>query len=462
MLGSRKYRIMKKHLYTIPIALTFLTALFLTEIASSAQVNFTPSMTASEEYNDNVELEPDDETSSSVTTVGIGLLGEILWRRAGIQLDYQPSKIWYSEDDDLDYWRHFASGNVWYDFGRNTRVEVRNTYLRTADPSDESGLVDPDAPLGGSDVEQDLNRQGLEKYYNNVTTATLDHQFGERDNVNLVYSYSVLRNINAPNESGREEHDISGIGAALSYWFSAQWGTEFNGSFSNRNLDPSEDREVWDGFGRVLYSFRRNFDGYVAYRQTFTDYDDGIDDTDYTIYQPEIGIRYQFGPNSYARIGLGYLIQDKDSSDNPEVDDSDSQGFILNSEVYREWAFRRGSIELLTLSGYEQDDAGAEDNGLNIYYEGRVDANYALLRRLMANAFVGYRWDDYPDFEESRTDQTTVAGAGIDYQPLTWLTTRLEYEFLNRDSDEDEDEYTRNRVLFTIILTPEQAFRLYP
>jgi opacity protein-like surface antigen len=455
-------KFMKKHINTIAIALIFLASPCLAKIASSAQINFTPSMTASEEYNDNVELDPDNETSDNITTVGIGLEGEILWRTAGIQMTYEPSKVWYQDNDEWDYWRHLASGNVWYNLGRNTRVGVRNTYLRTADPTDDSGLVDPDAPLGGSDVESDLNRQGVEKYYNNVTIATLSHQFGARDTVDLEYSYSVLRNINAPPDSDREEHDISDIGTALSYWFSAQWGTELEGSFSNRNLDPSEDREVYDGSGRVLYSFTRNFDGFIGYRQTFTDYEDEIDNTDYTIYQPEIGIRYQFGPNSYARIGLGYFIQNKDSSDNPEIDDSDNQGFILNSEVYREWSFRRGSISLLTLSGYEQDDAGSEDNGLNVYYEGGVDANYALLRRLTANASAGYRWDDYPDQEPSRTDKTFTAGVGIEYQPLTWMTSRLEYEYLDRDSDEEEDEYTQNRVFFSIILTPEQAFRLYP
>jgi hypothetical protein len=453
---------MKKNLHTILIALIFLTAPLFAHIASSAQINFTPSMTASEEYNDNVELDPDNETSDYITTLGIGFEGEILWRTAGFQMAYEPSKVWYRDNDELDYWRHSASGNVWYNLGRNTQIEVRNTFLRTADPTDDSGLVDPDAPLGGSDIEQDLNRRGVEKYYNNVTAATLSHQFGARDTIDLEYRYSVLRNINAETDSSREEHDISTIETNLSYWFSTQWGTEFNGSFSNRNLDPSEDREVYDGFGRVLYSFTRNFEGFVGYRQTFTDYEDEIADTDYTIYQPEIGILYKFGPNSYARVGLGYLIQDKDRSDNPEVDDSDSQGFILNSEVYREWSFRRGNIELLTLSGYEQADAASEDNGLNIYYQGRVDANYSLLRRLSANAFTEYRWDDFPDEEPSRTDKTFSAGAGFDYQPFAWMTARLEYEYLDRASDEEEDEYTQNRVVFTIILTPEQAFRLYP
>ena len=103
----------------------------------------------------------EDEESDFLTTVGIGLQGEVLWRAAGIQIDYQPSHIWYRDNDELDYWRHLGIGNVWYDLTRNTRFEARNTYLRTADPSDDSGLVDAEAPLGGSDVDQDLNRRGF-------------------------------------------------------------------------------------------------------------------------------------------------------------------------------------------------------------------------------------------------------------------------------------------------------------
>ena len=448
----------------ITIAFVFLFFPYTSGVSYSAQINFTPSATTSVEYNDNIFLDPEDEESDYITSVEIGGQGEILWRTSGIQLGYQGSRFWYHDNDDENYWRQSANGNAWYDFSRNTRVEVRNTFLLTANPSDETDLIDAENPLSGRDVERDLNRQGgdeqLEKYYNNVTTAQLTHQFGERDNLYLGYSYSVLRNINADDTNTNEEHDISDISAGLAYWFNNQWGTETAGSFSNRNLTIDEDRDVYDGTGRLLYRFTRHFDVFLAYRHLYVDFKDEITETNYSVYQPEIGIFYQFEENSYARIGLGYYMQDKDSNDNPGVDDSDSDGFILNSEAYKAWPYRRGKVSILTLSGYEQDDSGSEDNGLNIYYEGRVDADYALLRRLTADAFFNYRWDDYPDEEEDRTDKTIITGVGLSYQPLTWLTSRLEYSFRDRDSDREDDEYTENRVLFSITITPSQSFRL--
>ncbi|MBL0713173.1 MAG: outer membrane beta-barrel protein [Desulfosarcina sp.] len=429
--------------------------------SDAAQINFRPSVTGSEEYNDNIFLDSTNEESDYITSAGVGLEGEVLWRNAGLQLNYTPSHFWYKDNSDLDYWRHSASGNVWREFTRNTRFEMRNTYLRTANPSDESEQINQDAPLEGRDIDRDLNRRGVEKYYTNVTSARLSHQFGERDNVYLGYSYSVLRNINASTDNDREEHDISGPTAGIAYWFTHQWGTQLDGSFSNRNLDPSDDRDEYDGTARLLYRFTRHLDGFVSYRHTYVDFKNETSDTDYTIYKPEFGIFYPFPENSHARIGLGYYIQDKDSTDNPDVDDNDNTGFVVDSEVYKAWPFRRGNIALIGTSGYQIDDGGSEDNGFNIYYQARVDADYALMRRLTADIFLGYRIDDYPDDEPSRTDYTLNTGAGLSYQPLTWLTSRLEYSYRDKDSDRNEDQYTENRIFFSITLSPDQPFRLF-
>ena len=452
---------MRNYLNLIVLVQLLVIFSFFSEVLFAAQVNFTPSVTVSQEYNDNIFLESEDEKSDWITGAGIGIQGEILWRKAGFQLSNDYSRYWYRDKDEEDYWRNLASGNVWYDFTRSTRLEVSNTYLRTANPSDESNLRDENAPLSGRDIETDLNRQGLEKYYINVTSAELSHQFGERDNVYLAYSYSVLRNINASPENTNEEHDISEPEAGLSYWFTNKWGTELAGSFSNRNLEIAENREIWDGFGRLLYSITRNFDVFLGYRHTYVDFDDEITETNYNVYQPEIGVFYRFDENSYARFALGYLYQDKDSSDNPDVDDSDANTLIVNSEAYKAWPFRRGNIALLTRSGYQQDDGGAEDTGLNIYYQGRAEADYSLFRRLTTDAFIGYRWDDYPDEQPSRTDKTLVTGAGLNYQPFPWLTSRLEYTFRDRDSDSNENEYTENRAFLSITIAPQYPFRLF-
>ena len=85
---------------------------------------------------------------------------------------------------------------------------------------------------------------------------------------------------------------------------------------------------------------------------------------------------------------------------------------------------------------------------------------FAFTPRFSGTATAGYRWDDYPDDEPSRTDKTITATAGLQYQALRWMALNLDYTFRDLSSDDDADEYTENRVIFSITLTPDQPFRL--
>ena len=189
------------------------------------------------------------------------------------------------------------------------------------------------------------------------------------------------------------------------------------------------------------------------------DFDLDSDDTpesDYNVYAPTGGIRYQIEENAQITIGLGYLWQRFD--DNNISDDQ--EGFFINSEIFKTWPFRRGFVTLLGGSGYEIADAGSEDLGLNIYYEGRATTGYNFTTRIAGDLFAGYRWDDYPDEEPDRTDKTISVGTGINYQALRWMNLRLEYNFNDVNSDSEADEYTENRVMFMVTLTPTQPYRL--
>ena len=41
------------------------------------------------------------------------------------------------------------------------------------------------------------------------------------------------------------------------------------------------------------------------------------------------------------------------------------------------------------------------------------------------------------------------------------MILNLDYTFRDLSSDDDADEYTENRVIFSITLTPEQPYRLF-
>jgi uncharacterized protein (PEP-CTERM system associated) len=116
---------------------------------------------------------------------------------------------------------------------------------------------------------------------------------------------------------------------------------------------------------------------------------------------------------------------------------------------------------LTLLSGTDVDNKGDENRGFRIYYDGSVRGDYAFTRRFSGNARVGYRWSDYPDDDPGRTDKTILAAAGLRYQALRWMFLNLDYTFRDLSTDDKEDEYTQNRVIFSVTLRPERPFQFF-
>ena len=152
-----------------------LSMIWVLSTQAAPQFNFYPSATGSAEFNDNINLDDKDESTDMIYTTGLGLRQEVLWQTAGAFLDYAPSYSWYRDDGDLDEWRHLVEASIYKNFTRRTRLNFRNTYLRTTRPSDESDERNADNPRDGRQIEADTNRRGRETYYTNVATVNFNH-----------------------------------------------------------------------------------------------------------------------------------------------------------------------------------------------------------------------------------------------------------------------------------------------
>ena len=436
------------------IACIILTALVVVGVSTTyaAQLLFTPSLTLSEEYTDNLFLTPDNETEDYITRAELGLTGQVLWRTAGLELNYNPSYNKFSDNSDLDYWRHAASFNLWKEIKRNTRLEFRDTYLRTNDPVDATEDIDPDNPLLGSAIELDTNRRGRNEYYNNVANLRLTHQFGTNDSFYLAYEYSLQRDVDIIEGEPVSDNDITTTSAGVDYTFSPKWTMELDGYYEDGDYESLNDRVEYNGELRILYNFDRSLSAFVSYRHTVLDYDEDTDE-DYQIYRPTIGLEKRFQDNTRISIGVGYYVQDFDTSE-------DESSFIANSEIHKRWEYRTVYIDLLGMSGYEIADDGAVDSGLRIYYEGRGEIGYRFSQRFSSNIFSSYRYDEYPNAVPDRVDNTVNAGAELSWQILQWLTAGLTYNLRNVTSDIDAIEYTENSAMLTITMTPASPYRL--
>jgi hypothetical protein len=418
----------------------------------AAQVLFAPTLVLSEEYTDNLFLDSQDEVYDFTTVAGLNLNGQLLWRTAGIELSYSPTYHSFQENNELSYWRHEAGLYTWKQFQRNTRIELRDTYLRSNDPTDESAAIEQDGQPQGPAIATDRNRRGRNEYYTNVAEARINHQFGANDQVYVAYSYSILRDVDTIPGVASEDNDISMPSIGLSYDFSQRWGMEIDSSYAITDYKEHNDRNEYNGNLRLLYRFGRSLSGFVNYRHTNVDFDQATDE-DYSVYEPSIGIRYDFPDDARIEIGGGYYIQDFETSENEE-------GFDITSSIYKRWMFRTGFIGISGGSGYVIDDNGVEDNGLDIYYQGRLELGYNFAATVTGSIYGAYRYDEYPNETPERVEKSASAGLALDWQALHWMFLRLSYDLTDVTSDRAADEYTENRALITIRLAPPSPYRL--
>lgn len=440
----------KKIIFAITIVL-FLTTI---QTLHAAQINFTPTLLLSEEYTDNVDLDPENEEEDYITTAGLALTGEILGRTAGLELSYLPTYSTYENNESYDSWRHEASLYVWKEIKRNTRLELRNTYLRTNDPADETEAIDSEDPTQGPAIESDPNRRDHEEHYTNVAEARISQQFGSDDSFYLAYRYTILREEDVPFGEPVDDNDISTPSAGLVYNFTTRWGMEMDASYASTDYEDEteSDRNEFNGYIRFLHHFSRTLSYFVAYSHTALNYDMDTDE-DYNIYRPSIGVDITLPENAGITIDAGQYIQDFETSE-------DEEGFNIASSIYKRWNYRSGFIGVTGGSGYEIDDDGIEDNGLTIYYEGAVRIGYRFSPRLSSNISCSYRYDDFPNETPERVDQTIVASAGLDWQARQWLNIGLSYSYSNVISDDPLNEYTENSAILTIRMTPTSPYRL--
>ena len=424
---------MKANLLSIITCIAFC---FNFSIVLAADVNFTPRISISEEYSDNINLDPSDEKDDFITTIIPGFSLDIDAKSSGMTLTYDAGYSFYDEYDEYDGWRHSADGTAWTELSRRTRLEVTDTFLYTEDPEDD-------------DDEDFTIRQDRNIYYTNAAGVSLTHQFGENDSLRLGYVYSILEN----DDETLEDNSRHTPSVTLTWWMVPnQWRIdteveytrgEFSGS-SEVN-DPSDDLDEWVGDIRLTRVMSRELEVFAGYTHTWLDYDG--EEVDYQVYEPSVGFNYTWGENATLSLSVGYFTQDRD-------DNEDESGVTINGDLGKTWRFRRSSIRLAGYSGYEQSSFGAENLGFDEYYGAQAMAEHEFSRRIIGDVFSSYRRDKYTDTDDDREDKTIRAGAGLTAQVTRWLSTRLGYTFTNVDSDEGEDEYTENSVILMFTLAP--------
>lgn len=426
---------MKRHLFTILLILT--SASF----TMAAETTFSPRLTVKGEYTDNFYRSSENEEDEYITTVAPGATLALQGATAGLTLSYDPTYVSYSETEEDAKWRHYGvlTGN--WDASRQTHLGLKTSVTISEDPAD--------------DDESSTISRGRNRYARYTGDAGISHRFGREDIVGGGYRVSLLENEEDYVEDSQEHKPYFD----LTKWFGdSRYGLRTHMDYTLGTFNMADERyEQTDGFNsfygylRMMRKMSRQFDIFVQYAHTVTEYDG--DTENYSVYNPSIGFTYDVEKQTTINMALGYLIRDREQSD----DDSEMS---FTGDVKTSWQFTRGTINLAAVSGYRQESFSAENLGFSYFGGADAGLNYDFTRRFGGDLNGRYRYDRYLDSDPEITDNTVDLSAGLSYQVLQWTSLRLEFRHRTVSSSLEEREYDENRVWLSVTFQPENPLRL--
>ncbi len=431
-----------------------LSAALLGATANAYQVTFHPRVTVTSEYTDNRERasteeidDQEDEAEDVITTISPGFALAVTGRTQGITLEYDPYYRWYQESQDDNTLGHSADLEIYKQATRNTRLYIQDSLRYTDDPTIEH--------LDGEQVD----REGREPYYANRTTVGFETQFGRSDVFTLDYNYNILENEEDDLDDSVEKNPT----AALTYYPVRNTGVELMFSFTQGEFDnddddvePADDFENYFVSSRLNQRLSRSSSVFIGYNRTVMDFDKE-EDANYELHYPNAGVSYQLEETTDISISLGYLVTDRKE----ETDElRDDERLLVNADIAKIWSFRTAVLRVTGSSGYDESFFDEDNLGLRVYYDADAIFTHEFLRGISYEIDAGYRVDQYLNTDPDRVDHTRTIGAGLVYSRIDFLTARVDYDYRDVLSDEDEEEYVENRISFSITLTPRNPIYL--
>ena len=471
---------MIRKIYAFGICVVFL--LCAQGVQAGTRLEVAPSLTLSEKYSTNVNLDEEDEKDSWVSSVSPGLTFSWLGKRFSSSITYAPSFVYYDHDESNSTIRHKGVFNTQLKPSKYVDISIRDTFAwtdQTLSDRNETGdgrgigLIDQETDFqdtyytNTASAEIDVSpwrttdfgvsyrnslREEREPYVSHTASGYYEYRFGPKDKVRAGYSYREL-NSRYEDTDDSQSHSPS---LAHDHWFTDHLGLETTGSYtrttySGKNGTEQDDYQELSGSSRLIREFSKHFSGSLVYSHTYH-YSDEDDEGNYHIYDPAVGIDWDITQNSYLKTDVGYFY--RDVVDEDESNREDEQGLSADGEIGTAWRVKRGSLNLTGSTGYDQDYQGAENLGFSVYYQAEATADYQLTEDFSFFAGADLRQDDYRDQDPERTDRRQSYNAGVRYSLTRWLSLSLRNSYRQMDSDDEDQEYKEYRSTLSLSFAP--------
>ena len=408
--------------------------MLLLPVAAAGQTKgtFTPRISVSETYDDNIDLSPDNEDSDWITVASPGFSLLLQSQTTDLTLDMEAGLSYYLQNSNKDTIRYRGRLSWDQQLAENLSLNLNDTLIRSEDPvtQDEGRIVDIS------------NKRDVE--YRNTGQASLSWQFGPQDSLTAGYRNQLLDSRSDDTEDSRANVGFLN----LSNWFVPQFGIDVTSSFSrwefqqpnNFTGTSTEDFRLYQAGLTMNYQWKPQRIAYLRYNISYQDYDEqNINNDNNFVHQPSVGLSLVLGPNMSLGAEVGYWRREFEHKKSED-------GGVLNASFNKQW--EQTSLNVQSNSGYTLDYGTSDNQGFSKYSDNSARVDYELTENLGIFASARYRWQDYT--ETNRTDHTYGGRAGLGYTFRRWLRISLEGGHLRRDSNENNEEFTDNRVTLRV------------
>lgn len=450
------------------ILFSFILLSFLLPISAAQAKMVTqiiPTLTITEEYNDNYFRTDSDTFEEWTTSYELGFTVGFLTKKNQVYLEYNPEYKDYKNQDDRDGLEHNASLYGTFKPTKHTTIKADLAY----DGNDGNNVGDSWEHSAGASVESQLSKTvngflshdysnafeqqvrtgDYKEHETHTTQARIKKAFGAQNSMGLTLNYKAD---NYKNSDADEFKSFEPKGF-IKYWFTRLDGVETNAEFKKKEFENSSDNDYETIAGDVRYirKISRTLDGYVKYRQYLSERTDG----DHVVYHPSVGIDWDITEDSGISLGVGILFHEWDN------ENDDSEDPFIDLDAYKVFNFsRKGSLTITGSSKYEESDEEAASLGYNINYRLGFFMDYMLTKQLSSNIFGSYEIRDFQEQDVDRRDDTAEIGGGLTWSPLKWLQLGANASHTNFNSDNSQrEDYKENIIRVFVRFIPETPIR---
>ena len=171
---------------------------------------------------------------------------------------------------------------------------------------------------------------------------------------------------------------------------------------------------------------------------------------DFIYHKGFIGLHWDASAkiNGDLKVGIGYKDYENDKNWDNE-DYGEETTWIAETKLTYQ-LFQKTQLNT-KLMRQVKDSTSADSTRYTDTMFG-IGAKQMFTDKLTGKVDLSYTYDDYDAYNgaDERQDDTYMARLGLDYQIQEWLTAGVNYTYKQRESNDNDKDYTNNRVAFTV------------